>query len=151
MFALEEWSLGRAKLSFGARIGHAKVDSEDEGPSQTQFGPAQSRLFTLLSAAVGGIYDLSTSWQLSGNLAYTERAPSFYELYANGLHIAIGAYEVGDPNQGIEKGVNLDAATQWKDGHNLFKTGLHATTIGTVRPLAPLPGRGLMAGLRLSF
>jgi iron complex outermembrane receptor protein len=27
----------------------------------------------------------------------------------------------------------------------------NATTIGTVRPLAPLPGRGLMAGLRLTF
>jgi iron complex outermembrane receptor protein len=27
----------------------------------------------------------------------------------------------------------------------------NATTIGTVRPLAPLPGRGLMAGLRLNF
>jgi iron complex outermembrane receptor protein len=27
----------------------------------------------------------------------------------------------------------------------------NATSIGTVRPLAPLPGRGLMVGLRLSF
>jgi iron complex outermembrane recepter protein len=27
----------------------------------------------------------------------------------------------------------------------------NATTIGTVRPLAPLPGRGVMAGLRLTF
>jgi iron complex outermembrane receptor protein len=27
----------------------------------------------------------------------------------------------------------------------------NATTIGTVRPLAPLPGRGVMAGLRISF
>jgi len=123
VFALEEWSRGQAKLSFGGRIGHAKVDSEGDGPGQTQFGPAQSRSFTPFSAAVGGIYDLSTSWQLSGNLAYTERAPSFYELYANGLHLATGAYEVGDPNQSIEKGINLDVAAQWKDGHNLFKAG----------------------------
>ena len=27
----------------------------------------------------------------------------------------------------------------------------NATTIATVRPLAPLPGRGVMAGLRLNF
>jgi len=27
----------------------------------------------------------------------------------------------------------------------------NAATIGTVRPLAPLPGRGLMVGLRLTF
>ena len=25
---------------------------------------------------------------VSGNLAYTERAPTFYELYANGVHVA---------------------------------------------------------------
>jgi iron complex outermembrane receptor protein len=31
------------------------------------------------------------------------------------------------------------------------KLAYNATTIGTVRPLAPLPGRGVMAGLRLSF
>ncbi len=39
VFALEEWSLGETKLSFGARVGHAKVDSEGDGPGQTQFGP----------------------------------------------------------------------------------------------------------------
>ncbi len=123
VFALEEWSLGETQLSFGARIGHAKVDSEGDGPGQTQFGPPQSRSFTPFSAAVGGVHNLSKSWQLSANLAYTERAPSFYELYANGLHIATGAYEVGDPNQALEKGINLDVAAQWKDGHHQFKAG----------------------------
>jgi iron complex outermembrane receptor protein len=46
VFALEEWSLSDLKLSFGARIGHAKVDSDGDAPGQTQFGPAQSRSFT---------------------------------------------------------------------------------------------------------
>ena len=123
VFALEQWSLGELELSFGGRIGHAKVESEGDAPGQTQFGPAQSRSFTPFSAALGGIYSLTASWQLSANLAYAERAPSFYELYANGLHIATGAYEVGDPNQRIEKGTNLDVAAQWKDGHKLLKAG----------------------------
>jgi iron complex outermembrane receptor protein len=123
VFALEEWSLGDLKLSFGARIGHAKVDSDGDAPGQTQFGPAQSRSFTPFSAAVGAIYNLAAPWQLGANLAYTERAPSFYELYANGLHIATGAFEVGDPNQAIEKGINLDVAAQWKEGQSLFKAG----------------------------
>jgi len=123
VFALEEWTLGDLKLSLGGRIGHSKIDSEGDAPGKTQFGPAQSRSFTPLSAAVGGIYDLAAPWQLSANLAYTERAPSFYELYANGLHLATGAYEVGDPNQEMERGINLDLMLQWKQGHNLFKAG----------------------------
>ncbi len=78
--------------------------SDGDAAGQTQFGPAQSRSFTPFSAALGGIYKLAPSWQVSGNLAYTERAPTFYELYANGLHVATGAYEEGNPDMNIEKG-----------------------------------------------
>ena len=124
LFALEELSWGDSTtLSFGGRVGHSKVDSEGDAAGQTQFGPAQSRSFTPFSAAIGAIQKLTPQWQVSGNLAYTERAPSFYELYANGLHIATGAYEVGNPNMAMEKGTNLDVAAQWKDGPNVIKAG----------------------------
>ena len=123
VFALEEWTLGDVKLSFGARVSQARVASEGDAAGQTQFGPAQSRSFTPFSAAVGGIYKLAPQWQLSGNLAYTERAPTFYELYANGLHVATGAYEEGNPDLSIEKGSNLDVAIAWQDGANRIKVG----------------------------
>jgi iron complex outermembrane receptor protein len=123
VFALEEWTLGDLKLSFGARVGHARAASDGDAAGQTQFGPAQSRSFTPFSAALGGVFRLAPQWQLSGNLAYTERAPTFYELYANGLHVATGAYEEGNPDMGIEKGSNLDVAVAWKDGNNRLKLG----------------------------
>ena len=59
VFALEEWTLGDVKLSFGARVGHARVASDGDAAGQTQFGPAQSRSFTPFSAALGGIYKLA--------------------------------------------------------------------------------------------
>ena len=123
VFALEEWTLGDVKLCAGVRIGHARVASDGDSAGQTQFGPAQSRSFTPFSAALGGIYQLASQWQLSGNLAYTERTPTFYELYANGLHVATGAYEEGNPDMNIEKGTNLDVAIGWKGGANRFKVG----------------------------
>jgi iron complex outermembrane recepter protein len=124
LFVLEELSLAGGKLSFGARVGHAKVESDGDASGQSQFGAPQSRSFTPFSAAIGGVLDLAPAWQLSANLAYTERAPTFYELYANGLHVATGAYEVGNPNMAIEKGSNLDIAVAWKDGANRFKAGV---------------------------
>jgi iron complex outermembrane receptor protein len=127
LFALEEWALGDLKLSFGARVGHARLASEGDAADQTQFGPAQSRSFTPFSAAVGGIYKLAPQWQLSGNLAYTERAPTFYELYANGLHVATGAYEEGNPDLGVERGSNLDVAIAWEDADNRFKVGAYGS------------------------
>ena len=123
LFVLEELSWGDTTLSLGGRIGRDRVDSDGDGPGQTQFGPPQSRNFTPFSAAIGGIHKLTPQWQLSGNLAYTERAPTFYELYANGLHVATGAYEVGNPDMAIEKGTNLDVALQWKDEANRIKAG----------------------------
>jgi iron complex outermembrane receptor protein len=123
LFFLEEFSQGAGTLSFGGRVGRSKVQSDGDAPGQTQFGPAQSRSFTPFSAAVGGVYKLAPQWQLSGNLAYTERAPTYYELFANGVHVATAAYEVGNPDLAIEKGSNLDVALQWKDGANRAKAG----------------------------
>ena len=127
VFALEEWALGDFQLSFGARVGHARLASDGDAAGQTQFGPAQSRSFTPFSAAVGGIYKLAPQWQLSGNLAYTERAPTFYELYANGLHVATGAYEEGNPGLSVERGSNLDVAIAWKDENNRFQVGAYGS------------------------
>jgi iron complex outermembrane receptor protein len=123
LFFLEEFSQGAGTLSFGGRVGRSKVQSDGDAAGQTQFGPAQSRSFTPFSAAVGGVYKLAPQWQLSGNLAYTERAPTYYELFANGVHVATAAYEVGNPDLAIEKGSNLDVALQWKDGANRAKAG----------------------------
>lgn len=123
LFFLEEFSQGAGKLSFGGRVGRSTVASDGNAPGQTQFGPAQSRSFTPFSAAVGGVYKLTPKWQLITNLAYTERAPTFYELYANGLHLATGAYEVGNPNMAIEKGSNLDVAVLWQHGAHHAKAG----------------------------
>ncbi|MBN8490892.1 MAG: TonB-dependent receptor [Burkholderiales bacterium] len=123
LFALEEYQIGAGKLVFGGRVANARIDSEGDGPGQSQFGPPQSRSFTPFSAAVGGVYNLSPQWQLLGNLSYTERAPTFFELYANSLHVATGAYEEGNPNLGLEKGTNLDVALAWKDGPNSVTIG----------------------------
>lgn len=123
-FVLQELTLGRGKLSLGGRLGRASVDSDGDAPGQTQFGAPQSRSFMPGSAAIGGLLELTPQWQLTANLSYTERAPTFYELYANGFHVATGAYEVGDPDQSMERGTNLDLAVQWADGANKARLGV---------------------------
>ncbi|MEO7855164.1 MAG: TonB-dependent receptor [Rubrivivax sp.] len=126
LFVLEEYSIGEGKISFGGRLGHSTVDSAGDANGQSQFGPPQSRSFTPGSAALGGVLNLTPQWQLTANLAYTERAPTFYELYANGLHVATGTVEVGNADAQLEKGSNLDLALQWKQGANRLKFGAFA-------------------------
>jgi iron complex outermembrane receptor protein len=100
------------------------VDSDGDADSaQPQFGPALERRFTPRSASLGSVFSLTPQWQLIANLAYTERAPTSYELYANGVHAATAAFERGDVDQEKERGRNLDVAVQWKSGHDSVKAG----------------------------
>ncbi len=128
-FVFEEFTVGDVKLTAGGRLERTRVDSSGDAADAAalKFGPAASRRFNTQSAAVGGLWNLSPQWQLSGNVAYTERAPTYAELYANGAHIATAAFERGNADIGKEKGANLDVALQWKDGENRFKAGAFAS------------------------
>lgn len=125
-FMLERWTWGdRGHFSAGVRSEQARVSSEgDADGADPQFGPAQERKFSPRSASIGGVLNLGPRWQLSSNWSYTERPPTSYELYANGVHAATSAYERGDPQQALERGRNLDLALGWKDGGNRVKVGV---------------------------
>jgi iron complex outermembrane recepter protein len=128
-FVLEQWQLDKSlQLSAGLRAERVRVESAgDADATQPQFGPAQQRQFTPRSAALGVVYNLASQWQLSSNVAYTERAPSSYELYANGVHAATAAFERGDAQQAKERGRNLDVAVQWRSGADAVKVGAFAS------------------------
>ena len=125
LFLLEEmtWSLGT--LSAGARAEHARVDSAgDADPTAAHFGAAQQRSFSLASASIANLWKFAPGWSLSTSLSHTERAPTSFELYADGVHAATGAYERGDPTLGAERGRNLDAALRWASGRSEVRVGV---------------------------
>ena len=118
LFGYEELPLSWGKLSFGARTESVKVESLGN-PLVARFTPA-SRSFNPGSYALGALWNAAPGWQLSSNLAYSARAPKDYELFADGPHIATGAYEVGNANFSTEKSTNLDIGAKWKRGANTF-------------------------------
>lgn len=114
VFAHEELGRSWGKLSFGARLESVNVNS-DGHPVLTRFTPA-SRGFNPASYALGGLWQLAPEWQLTSNLASSERAPKDYELFANGQHVATNAYEIGNANLDKERSTNLDLGAAWKRG-----------------------------------
>lgn len=48
--------------------------------------------------------------------ARNERAPTEFELFADGPHPGTGAFEVGDPTIGSEKVASLELTARWKTG-----------------------------------
>lgn len=122
LFLFEELPLGAFKLSFGGRIERARVESAGGGPTDPasglpRFGDADARRFTPKSFALGGQYALAPGVAISANLSHTERAPSYYELYANGAHAATGLYEVGDRSLTLEKANGIDVQLKLRSAH----------------------------------
>lgn len=124
-FVLERWTWGRGNhLSVGVRAERIDVRSAgDEDGSALRFGPAQERRFLPRSSSVSALVRLAPQWQLTASGSQTERAPTHYELYANGVHAATGVYERGATQQAMERGRNMDWALAWASGPDRIKIG----------------------------
>lgn len=85
------------------KLPNGRHDAHDMAAS-----PLPSRQFSTASAALGVSYAINTQSRLLANLGYSERAPTLYELYADGPHVATGQYLTGNPRLQPEKGWNLE-------------------------------------------
>jgi iron complex outermembrane receptor protein len=110
------------KLSFGARTERVRVESLGN-PKMDRFFVGK-RDFKPSSLALGALWNLTPNTQLTSNLSRSERAPKDYELFANGPHVATGAWEAGNPDLGKERSFNLDLGLQWKSGPQQAKIGV---------------------------
>ncbi|MET0541986.1 MAG: TonB-dependent receptor, partial [Variovorax sp.] len=128
VYLQEEYGTSWGRWSLGARAEHVDVTSlgYPEDPAVTRFVTGE-RSFNPVSAALGGLWNLSPEWKLTSSLAYTERAPKDYELFANGPHLATGAWELGDPDLKLEKSTGIDIGTAWTRGANSARLNVFAT------------------------
>jgi len=111
------------KITFGGRFGHTTVDSIDN----PAFGPGKNKHFSPNSFALGGIYNINQQWSIASNLSHNERAPSYFELFANGEHVATNQFEIGSANLDKERSNGFDAQLRWKNGKNKFSIGTYYT------------------------
>lgn len=108
---------GDLTASFAARAEDAKISSD----GGANFGNPQRSSFRPNSYSAGLSYAFNENWALSGNLSHNERAPSYFELYANGPHVATGQVEVGDTGLDEERANGAEAILNWKAGTRSFR------------------------------
>ena len=123
VYLYEELPIDKHKVTFGLRHGQHDVDSKGGGDKFN----AANKSFKTNNGAIGGLYTLSPQWSLTGNISHNERAPSYFELYANGVHAATGTYEQGQANLKIEKSNGLDGQIRWKSGQDSLTLGAYYT------------------------
>jgi iron complex outermembrane recepter protein len=119
LFVFEELSFAPGKaVNAGFRYEDVKVQSLggvkhiDNGVSETF--DVDSKKFKPFSLALGYRQDMGAGWTGTAGLSYTERAPTFYELYADGEHHATGTYERGNSSNKKEKGTTLELGMKFK-------------------------------------
>ena len=129
VFLLEEMKLGEGTLSAGLRTERVQVESSGDAADaeDPRFGAAQRRSFSPTSASLSALWPLGSGFSVNASAGRTQRAPAYYELYANGLHIATGAFEVGDPTLGVESSRHVEIGTSWKQGPNSLKAQIFST------------------------
>lgn len=87
LFIMEELDLGDWKISAGGRWEDTDVKLLDGSLAED---------FDNLSFSAGLLWNFASEWQASLNWSRSERAPTQQELFANGPHVAIQTFEIGD-------------------------------------------------------
>ncbi len=125
-YIFEELAISKDRaINLGARIEDVRVkavagnDNQNSGSGEKKFKP--------FSASLGYRQGLNSLWTATSNLSYTERAPTYYELFSNGHHHATGMEERGNPDQKMEKGTTLDLALTYKTAESKTRLGAFVT------------------------
>jgi iron complex outermembrane receptor protein len=85
---------------------------------------AAERDFTNVSASAGVFFRPTAPLFLGLSVARNERAPSEVELFAEGAHVATGAFEVGNIDLDSEVATSVEATVHFAKGP--FEADLHA-------------------------
>lgn len=129
LFVLEELKLGTLALSAGGRAERVRVssDGDEAGAAEPKFGDPVARSFAPSSLSLAARADMARGWQLQASLGSTQRAPAYYELFANGVHLATAAFEIGDPTLGLERSRHAELGLAWRSGAHSLKASVFST------------------------
>lgn len=103
-FAVKELTFGALRFDLGGRYERTRHEIQETG---------FARDFNSFSVS-GGVGAKANEHVFLGVSGYrTERAPSVEELFSNGPHLGVNAFEIGDPGLGEEIARGVEAAIRY--------------------------------------
>jgi iron complex outermembrane receptor protein len=147
VYVYEELPINEHKLTLGFRRGNHDVkrnaftgdggcsisytdlvdcDASGGVEDDQSFGETE-KTFQTNNAAIGGVYKINQNWSLNSNLAHSERAPAFFELFPYGAHHATAQVHKGNENLNTELSNTIDFQIKWKGNGHSFNIGPYYT------------------------
>lgn len=111
LFVFEQREFGAITLELGARAENQRIDPQ---------GAMRDYDETAYSVSGGIIWNFSEAYSVAANLTRSQRHPQGVELYANGPHLAISRFEIGQDSLGTETANTIDLTL-----HRHHEHGIH--------------------------
>jgi len=106
LFAFEELTLGPWTVNAGLRGDWQQIEAV---PNERTSDPSLlENDYLTVAGAVGANVVVADGIALASNLSSGFRAPSVFELYANGVHGGVAAFQTGNPNLDPERSFSAD-------------------------------------------
>lgn len=126
VFTLQRLDRDAWGVEGGARLDHRELDST-----------VGRRDFSNGSLSAAAFMRPAPGWFLSAALSYNRRAPTEFELFADGPHPATGSFEVGDPTLGSESVISLEGTARYRGDRLRGEAHLYVARYGDFIEQAP--------------
>jgi iron complex outermembrane receptor protein len=120
-FLTEEYRGGDWRVEGAVR--HEWQDIEVQGPQLASTSADGTSL------SVGAVWRFAPRYSLRASVSRAHRLPTAEELYADGVHLATGTYEMGKQDLDKETSRNLDLTLRKFEGDTTFSLGLFRNRI----------------------
>lgn len=136
LFTFQQLSIGKNAVRMGGRLENQTIEKK----SSTVFPGSDEKGYLGMNASLGHCYDFTKKNTLETSISYTERAPTFQELYAEGDHLATGTFEQGDSTLIKEKATALQVTYEEKGDRNDFTASIYTQVFKDYISLNPTNG-----------
>lgn len=164
LFALQRLDKDRWGLEGGLRLDRRGLSADLVGRPTSEVAQSfgldwtsadASPAFSNRSASAAAFVRPGQAWFASLSLSYNRRAPTEFELFADGPHGGTNAYEIGDPALKSEAVTSVEGTLRWQGGNGRLEghlyysdfngfideapTGLRADDTGQIVAVGGLP------------
>ncbi|HEX8903465.1 MAG TPA: TonB-dependent receptor, partial [Longimicrobiaceae bacterium] len=145
-FAVWQNDFGPLRLLAGARVDHRSLTARSFAAGiDTPFD--DERDWTAASWNAGAVFRLWRGLAVTAGVGRSWRAPTLFELYANGPRIGELRWDVGDPTLEEEKGMEIDGGLRWTGSRARAEVSVYRNAIDDY--IVTEPTGDFISGLRV--